>query len=98
MSKSNIVFLIPTGHNPEYPAEHVLVWCDKKSAIVFKVDFHEPIKSLNFTNDLYIVVKQNSIVCMKLNNKPLREIETCVNNRGLCAVAHDCTYAPGEAN
>lgn len=98
VKQSNIVILIPTGQNPEFPAEHVIVWDDKKQGLIFKIDFHEQIRALNYTNNLYLVVKSNALVCMKLNNKPMMEIETCENNRGLNAVAHECNLVEGENN
>ena len=57
VNKSNIVILVPTGNCPEYPAEFVLIWDDKKPGVALKVDFHEPIKGLNLTNSIYLVVK-----------------------------------------
>jgi hypothetical protein len=87
---SNIVILVPTGQNSEYPKEQVIVWDDKLQLLVFKVDFHEEIRALNYSNNLYFVVKTEAVMCMKLNNKPLKEIETCSNKRGLNAVAHEC--------
>jgi hypothetical protein len=66
VGKTNILFLVATGENPDYPSDQVMVWDDKKQQTQYHVQYHEPIKSLSFTNDMYIVGKEASIMCMTL--------------------------------
>lgn len=89
VGKTNILFLVATGENPDFPSDQVMVWDDKKQQPQYHVQYHEPIKSLSFTNDMYIVGKEASIMCMTLaDHKTQIEIHTCPNHKGIHAVSY----------
>lgn len=56
--------------------------------MIFNVQFHIPIQSLSFTNDLYVVGKVESVVLMSLDHKPVKEIPTGHNMKGIHAVSY----------
>lgn len=85
---TNILFLVATGENPDCPSDQVMIWDDKKQQIQYNVQCHEPIKSLSFTNGMYVVGKETSILCMNLENKTQIEIQTCINPKGIHAVSY----------
>lgn len=41
VGKSNVILLIPTGEDPKYPSNLMLLWDDKKMTHVAKIKLYE---------------------------------------------------------
>ena len=55
VGKSNLILLIPTGEDPRYPANSVLLWDDKRLKHVGVIKFSEDALSCSFASDLFMV-------------------------------------------
>jgi|LauGreDrversion4_2_1035121.scaffolds.fasta_scaffold2462748_1 hypothetical protein len=49
VGNSNIVLLVATGENPDYPSNQVIIWDDKQMVDINKVQFDVSVKSLSFS-------------------------------------------------
>lgn len=60
-----------------------MIWDDKKHEVLFNFDMNEPIHSLAFTNEMFTVAKQDTLVCCSLFNGVVNTIDTGINPRGI---------------
>lgn len=86
--KSNILLMVATGDNPSHPSDQVIIWDDKAVRAISMVDFKEPIHSLNFTNEMYLVATYDKLRLMALSNQTVEEIPTGPNTKGIHAVSY----------
>ena len=85
---SNILLLVATGENPDYPSTNVMIWDDKQLAVINHVEFLPPIKSLSYNCEMYMVGTAESILCMTLDgHNKVHEILTKFNEKGLHAIS-----------
>ena len=52
VGKSNLILLIPTGEDPRYPSNSVLLWDDKKLKHVGVIKFNDDALSCSFASDM----------------------------------------------
>lgn len=84
---SSLVLLVATGDNPEYPSDQVLIWDEKQLKVLLTMDMNEPVLSLSFSNEMFMVGMQYSVTCCALFSGSLTTIATGVNPRGVHAVS-----------
>ena len=88
LGMSNILLLVATGENPDYPSTNVMIWDDKQLAVINHVEFLPPIKSLSYNCEMYMVGTAESILCMTLDgHNKVHEIVTKFNEKGLHAIS-----------
>jgi len=52
VGKSNLILLIPTGEDPRYPSNSVLLWDDKKLKNVGVIKFKDDALACSFASDM----------------------------------------------
>lgn len=90
---TNIVLLVATGENPTYPNDQVIIWDDKQLGAVNYVQFNQPIKSLSYNCEMYIVGMEESVSCMSFDHKTVYEIKTKHHLKGMHAVSQGLKFS-----
>lgn len=55
IGRSNVVLLVPTGNDPMYPSNQVLIWDDIKLKHIGVVKFASEVKSLDYSQQVFTV-------------------------------------------
>ena len=84
VGKSNLILLIPTGEDPRYPANSVLLWDDKRLKHVGVVKFAGDALSCSYAQDIILVAQHELLTVLTMKEiSVFHKIETCENLRGL---------------
>ncbi|XP_023532044.1 autophagy-related protein 18c-like [Cucurbita pepo subsp. pepo] len=87
--RCNILALVGSGSNSQYPPNKVLIWDDYKSQCIGEFSFRSEIRAVKLKREHFIVVLEHKIYVYTLMDvKLLHQIETVTNPRGLCCLSH----------
>lgn len=89
---SNILLLIPTGDNPAYRADNVILWDDKHltSQLIDVTQDGSEVLSASYANDTYFIGKLDCLYVLKFNihdHEKIAQIGPCENPRGIHSVS-----------
>ncbi|KAM5561197.1 autophagy-related protein 18a-like [Rosa sericea] len=88
LNTSQIFAIVGGGPDPVSPTNRVMIWDDLKSLPIHDMSFRSEVRGLKLRSDrLVVVLKQKIIVHSFPNSKPLHEILTTENPKGLCEVS-----------
>ncbi|KAF8338727.1 WD40-repeat-containing domain protein [Cantharellus anzutake] len=103
MQTTSLLFLVGGGRSPRYPLNKVVLWDDAVGREVGELEFREQVLGLAVRRDWLCVALKRRVVVFRFVNGVIeryREWETCINKRGLVAVAtaHNSTLLtiPGK--
>ncbi|KAL6146575.1 PREDICTED: autophagy-related protein 18a-like [Fragaria vesca subsp. vesca] len=88
LGSSQIFAVVGGGPDPILPANKVMIWDDRKSQSVYDMSFRSEVRGLKLRGDRVVVVlNQKIVVHAFFDKKPLHEILTTENPKGLCEVS-----------
>ena len=93
----NLILLVPTGDDPMYTSDSVILWDDKRLKSSGTIKFTNSVEKISFTRDMYVVAQPEFITCISLKNIVVSKIETGHNPKGVHAVSYEnrfCIAAP----
>ncbi|XP_047939791.1 autophagy-related protein 18d-like isoform X3 [Salvia hispanica] len=87
--RCNILALVGTKVNTQYPPNNVIIWDDFQSRCIGEFSFRSEIRAVKLRRDRVVVVLEHKIYVYNfMDLKLLHQIETLANPRGLCCLSH----------
>ncbi|XP_042067573.1 autophagy-related protein 18d-like isoform X2 [Salvia splendens] len=87
--RCNILALVGTKINTQYPPNNVIIWDDFQSRCIGEFSFRSEIRAVKLRRDRVVVVLEHKIYVYNfMDLKLLHQIETLANPRGLCCLSH----------
>ncbi|XP_009363772.2 autophagy-related protein 18c [Pyrus x bretschneideri] len=87
--RCNILVLVGSGDNSQYPPNKVLIWDDHQSRCIGEFSFRSEVRAVKLRRDRIVVVLEHKIYGYNFKDlKLLHQIETVANPRGLCSLSH----------
>ncbi|KAK3041975.1 hypothetical protein RJ639_002283 [Escallonia herrerae] len=87
--RCNILALVGSGPEPQYPLNKVMIWDDHQSRCIGELSFRSEVKSVRLRRDRIVVILVQKIFVYNFADlKLLHQIETIANPKGLCEVSH----------
>ncbi|KAL1559358.1 Autophagy-related protein 18d [Salvia divinorum] len=87
--RCNILALVGTKLNTQYPPNNVIIWDDFQSRCIGEFSFRSEIRAVRLRRDRVVVVLEYKIYVYNfMDLKLLHQIETLANPRGLCCLSH----------
>ncbi|BFG23020.1 hypothetical protein CerSpe_092940 [Prunus speciosa] len=87
--RCNILVLVGSGDNSQYPPNKVMIWDDHQSRCIGEFSFRSEVRSVRLRRDRIVVVLEHKIYVYNFTDlKLLHQIETVANPRGLCCLSH----------
>lgn len=88
--RCNILALVGSGANPQYPSNKVMIWDDHQSRCIGEFAFRSDVRGVRLRRDCIVVVLEHRIYVYNFTDlKLLHQIETLANPKGLCCLSHD---------
>ncbi|KAK9919867.1 hypothetical protein M0R45_028441 [Rubus argutus] len=95
LNSSQIFAIVGGGPDPISPANKVMIWDDHKSSCFRDLSFRSEVRGVKLRNDQIVVVLLHKIIVHSFPGfKPLHEIETTENPKGLCEVSQNPPGGP----
>ncbi|KAJ6797974.1 putative autophagy-related protein 18a [Iris pallida] len=86
--RCNILVLVGGGPRPHFPPNKVMIWDDHQSRCIGELSFRSEVRSVRLRRDRIVVVLDHKIFVYNFADlKPVHQIETVPNPRGLCEVS-----------
>ncbi|XP_008376337.2 autophagy-related protein 18d-like isoform X2 [Malus domestica] len=87
--RCNILVLVGSGDNSQYPPNKVMIWDDHQSRCIGEFSFRSEVRAVKLRRDRIVVVLEHKIYGYNfMDLKLLHQIETVANPRGLCSLSH----------
>ncbi|CAN1852407.1 Autophagy-related protein 18d [Linum perenne] len=87
--RSNILALVGSDSNSQYPPNKVLIWDDHQSHCIGEFSFRSQVRAVRLSRDRIVVVLEHKVYVYDFADlKLLHQIETLANPRGLCCLSH----------
>lgn len=87
--RCNILALVGTKVNTQYPPNNVIIWDDFQSRCIGEFSFRSEVRAVKLRRDRVVVVLEHKIYVYNfMDLKLLHQIETFANPRGLCCLSH----------
>ncbi|KAB2596422.1 autophagy-related protein 18c-like [Pyrus ussuriensis x Pyrus communis] len=87
--RCNILVLVGSGDNSQYPPNKVMIWDDHQSRCIGEFSFRSEVRAVKLRRDRMVVVLEHKIYGYNFTDlKLLHQIETVANPRGLCSLSH----------
>ncbi|CAN6569118.1 unnamed protein product [Malus baccata var. baccata] len=87
--RCNILVLVGSGDNSQYPPNKVMIWNDHQSRCIGEFSFRSEVCAVKLRRDRIVVVLEHKIYAYNfMDLKLLHQIETVANPRGLCCLSH----------
>ncbi|KAM1253624.1 hypothetical protein ACFX2J_041483 [Malus domestica] len=87
--RCNILVLVGSGDNSQYPRNKVMIWDDHQSRCIGEFSFRSEVRAVKLRRDRIVVVLEHKIYGYNfMDLKLLHQIETVANPRGLCSLSH----------
>ncbi|XP_078436521.1 autophagy-related protein 18c-like isoform X1 [Wolffia australiana] len=87
--RCNILALVGSGANPQYPSNKVMIWDDHQSRTIGEFAFRSDVRGVRLRRDCIVVVLEHRIYVYNFTDlKLLHQIETLANPKGLCVLSH----------
>ncbi|CAI0552243.1 unnamed protein product [Linum tenue] len=87
--RSNILALVGSEANSQYPPNRVLIWDDHQSRCIGEFSFRSQVRAVRMSRDRIVVVLEHKVYVYNFTDlKLLHQIETLANPRGLCCLSH----------
>ncbi|XP_057766275.1 autophagy-related protein 18d-like isoform X3 [Salvia miltiorrhiza] len=87
--RCNILALVGTKLNTQYPPNNVIIWDDFQSRCIGEFSFRSEVRAVKLRRDRVVVVLEHKIYVYNfMDLKLLHQIETLANPRGLCCLSH----------
>ncbi|CAA7405975.1 unnamed protein product [Spirodela intermedia] len=88
--RCNILALVGSGANPQYPSNKVMIWDDHQSRCIGEFAFRSDVRGVKLRRDCIVVVLEHRIYVYNFTDlKLLHQIETLANPKGLCCLSHE---------
>lgn len=87
--RSNILALVGSETNIQYPPNKVIIWDDHQSRCIAEFSFKFNVRGVKLRQDRIIIVLENRIYVHDFKDlKLLHQMETISNPKGLCCLSH----------
>ncbi|CAN1784117.1 Autophagy-related protein 18a [Linum perenne] len=87
--RCNVLCFVGGGPDPVYPANKVMIWDDHLSRCFGELSFRSEVKNVKIRRDkIVVVLAQKIFVYNFVDLRLVHQIETALNNKGLCEVSH----------
>ncbi|KAJ7959499.1 Autophagy-related protein like [Quillaja saponaria] len=87
--RCNILALVGSGSNSQYPPNKVLIWDDHQSRCIGEFAFRSEVSAVKLRRDRIVVILEHKIYVYNfMDLKLLHQIATHANPRGLCCLSH----------
>ncbi|MQL76255.1 hypothetical protein Taro_008625 [Colocasia esculenta] len=87
--RSNILALVGSGANPQYPSNKVMIWDDHQNRCIGEFAFRSDIRGVRLRRDRIVVVLEHRVYVYSFTDlQLLHQIETLANPKGLCCLSH----------
>ena len=88
--RCNILALVGSGTNPQYPSNKVMIWDDHQSRCIGEFAFRSDVRGVRLRRDCIVVILEHRIYVYNFTDlKLLHQIETLSNPKGLCCLSHN---------
>ncbi|EPS60938.1 hypothetical protein M569_13863 [Genlisea aurea] len=87
--KCNILALVGSKDNAQYPPNRVIIWDDHQSRCIGELTFRSDVRAVKIRRDRVVVVLGHKIYVYDfMDLRLLHQIETLENPRGLCCLSY----------
>ncbi|XP_042469086.1 autophagy-related protein 18d-like [Zingiber officinale] len=87
--RSNILALVGSGSNTQYPPNKVVIWDDHQSRCIGEFTYRSDVRGVKLRRDRIVIVLEHKIYVYDFTDlKLLHQIETLSNPKGLCCLSH----------
>ena len=89
VGKSNLILIVTSGLDPQYPSNHVHFWDDQRTKFVGRINAFDPDPiAISHSQSIFIVAQSNMINCIKMGQvEVFSKIPTCENAKGIHTVS-----------
>jgi len=89
VGKSNLILIVTSGLDPQYPSNHVHFWDDQRTKFVGRINAFDPDPlAISHSQSIFIVAQSNMINCIKMGQvEVFSKIPTCENPKGIHTVS-----------
>jgi len=86
--RCNILALVGGGKTPKYTPNKVMIWDDYQNKCIAEIECRSEVRGVRLRRDRIVVVMDTQVFVYNFADlQPLRQIKTCNNSKGLCALS-----------